>query len=150
MKLHRKPITRTNTNEQLQRLVKGFELITSAIEQALRVNTVISDDERDTIVSGCEEVTTTLREVLSRTLQQSPLTETTQLSRMKDSELLAKFEGCQTELYYVVDLATTLLERMLTFGYMKDKEYRSLQMFWRAVLRQHQILGTKFKKATNT
>jgi len=131
----------------LQRLIRGYQLITTALEAELRGNTIISDDERDDITSSTKATLEVLNDVLSRTLQ-TTLTETTDLHRLKDTELLGKFGGCQQDLFYCVDIATTMLERLVTFGHITEKEYRSLTRYWRSILRQHAILQAKYERAS--
>lgn len=148
MQLYKRP-TRARPVTSLQRLIRGYQLITTALEAELRSNTVISDDEREEVVSNAAATLALLTDVLSRTTQ-TVMAETTDLHRLKDSELLGKFAGCQQDLFYCVDIATTMLERLVTFGYLTEKEHRSLTRYWRSIVRQHSILQAKYQLASNT
>lgn len=147
MQLHKKPITRTSHTQQLQKLVKGFQLLTMALQRELQMNPVVSDDERESIRSNCEDMIETLTEVLSRTVQS--LDEgSSEFARMNDIELGVKLERQQPEVLYLVDVSTSMLERLYNLRHITPKEYQSLGRYWRSIPVQHQLLVKRWDIAT--
>jgi hypothetical protein len=151
MKLHNPPKKNTQTYT-LQKSVKAFQLVTSALEQTLRTNKVISEDELDTILSNTEEILEVLDAVTRRTANASVLSgvlsENTELYLMKDTELTAKWDGQQNDLMYISSLATTMLERCFNLRHIKESDFRSLSRYWRSLPVQHAKLLNRWKTAT--
>jgi NTP pyrophosphatase (non-canonical NTP hydrolase) len=149
MKLHNPPKKNTQTYT-LQKSVKAFQLVTSALEQTLRTNKVISQDELDTILSNTEEILEVLDAVTRRTANASVLSgvlsENTDL--MKDTELTAKWSGQQNDLMYISSLASTMLYRLFTLRHIKESDYQSLKRYWQSLSVQHQKLLTRWERAT--
>ena len=144
MKLYKKPARPRAGN--LTRLVRGFQLITAALDAELRATPWLDDRERKEISSNAMATLDILNGVLSRSIQTS-LAETTDLHRLKADELAAKFRGCEADLLHAGDIANVLLERLRTYGYLGQPEYDSLVRYWRSLARQHQILLTKYERA---
>jgi NTP pyrophosphatase (non-canonical NTP hydrolase) len=148
MKLHNPPKKNTQTYT-LQKSVKAFQLVASALEQTLRTNKVISEDEFDTILSNTEEILEVLDAVTRRTANASVLSENTELYLMKDTELTAKWDGQQNDLMYISSLATTMLERLFNLRHIKESDYQSLTRYWRSLPVQQQKLAERWKRATD-
>lgn len=145
MKLYKRPARPRAGN--LQRLVRGYQLITAALDAELRATPWLDDRERKEISSNAMATLDILNGVLSRSIQ-TALAEQTDLHRLKDTELLAKFAGCQQDLLHAGDIANTMLERLHTFGHLDRQEYESLTRYWRSLARQHSILIGRYEKAT--
>lgn len=149
MQLHKKPITRTPHTQQLQKLVKGFQLLTMSLQRELQMNPVVSDDERESIRSNCEDMIETLTEVLSRTVQ-SLDESSTEFAKMDDIELGTKLERQQSELIYFVDIATSCLERLYNYEHISPREYKVLGRYFRSIPKQHSLLMRRWERARNT
>lgn len=148
MQLHKKPITRTPSTQRLQRLVKVFQLITTSLERELHTNAVISDDERESILTNCEETIETLTAVLSRVLS---LDEgSTEFAKMDDIELGTKFERQQQDIDYIVDAATCILEKLYNYEHITPREHKVLGRYFRSWPKQHQLLVNRWNRARNT
>jgi ElaB/YqjD/DUF883 family membrane-anchored ribosome-binding protein len=149
MQLHKKPTTRTPHTQQLQKLVRGFQLLTMSLQRELQTNPVVSDDERESIRSNCEDMIETLTEVLSRTVQS--LDEgSSEFARMNDIELGTKFDRQQPEILFLVDCATSMLERLFNLQHITPREYKVLGRYFRSLPVQHQLLSKRWERARNT
>ena len=142
--LHKKPKTSDKARE-LKKLVLAFQLISTALEQTLRTNTIISEEELETVVSNSADTLEVLQNVLGRTLQS--LNESSDLHRLTDIELGVKFDREQSEVLYVVDVASVMLERLYNLRHITPKEYQSLSRYWRSIPAQHQLLLERWEKA---
>jgi len=149
MQLHKKPIIRTSHTKQLQKLVKGFQLLTMALQRELQMNPVVSDDERESIRSNCEDMIETLTEVLSRTVQ-SLDESSTEFAKMDDIELGTKFERQQQDIDYIVDAATCILEKLYNYEHITPREHKVLGRYFRSWPKQHQLLVNRWNRARNT
>lgn len=149
MQLHKTPPTRTPHAQRLQKLVRGFQLLTMSLQGELQRNPVVSDDERESIRSNCEDMLQTLTEVLSRTVQ--TLDESsTEFAKMDDIELGVKFDRQQSEVIYFVDIATSLLERLYYYEHITPREYRVLGRYFRSLPKQTALLYQRWERARNT
>ena len=148
MKLYNKPPKKNTKTMELKKVVHAFQLLTTAMETTLRTNGVISEKELETIVSNSSETLDVLKEVLARTEQ--TLNETSDLHRESDISLGVKLERQQTDVLYMVDVATTMLERLYNLRHITTKEHASLVRYWRSIPVQHQLLSKRWERARNT
>jgi hypothetical protein len=111
------------------------------------MNPVVSDDERESIRSNCEDMLETLTEVLSRTVQS--LDEgSSEFARMNDIELGTKFERQQDEVNFLTDVATSMLEKLYNYQHITEREYKVLGRYFRSWPVQHQLLVKRWDMAT--
>lgn len=145
MKLYKPPKPQKPQAKDLKRLVRAFELVTNTLNDVLRTNTVISKDELDSVVSNSSDTLEVLRGVLSRTVLS--LSESSELSRLDDVQLGVKFDRQQNEVLYLTDVATALLDRLFNLRHISEKQYHSLDRYWRSIPAQHQLLLDRWEKA---
>lgn len=144
MKLHKPEKKKSPQAVSLKRLVQGFRLVTTAIVSTLRTNKVVSEDELKSVVDGVQDVIETVNKVLTRTLS---LSEVTEFGRMGDVELGVKLERQQPDILYLVDTATTILERLYNLRHITDREHSVLSKYFRSLPVEHQRLVDRWEKA---
>jgi hypothetical protein len=132
----------------LQQCLKLLDKLTLVVRRSLASNPVASDEERKAIDKALRDASETLTGVARRTTaSHSSLTENTDLYRMKDTELAAKWEGQQNEVVYISALATTMLERLHYTLHLEEEHYEALNRYWRSVSVQHLALLERWERA---
>jgi hypothetical protein len=146
MKRYKPPKGNTPLALDLKRLVNAFQLVSNALLKELKRNPVVSEDELESVTGNVEDTLETVSHVLSRVLS---LTESTDLHRLDDVELAVKLEREQTDILYLVDIATVCLERLHNLQHITAKEYQVLGRYWRSLPVQHQLLVERWERARN-
>jgi hypothetical protein len=146
MKLPRPPKKQSPEGVDLKRLVRAYQVVSMGLVAHLKMNSVVSDDELETVTRNVQDTLETVSHVLSRVLS---LTETADLHRMKDVDLSVKLERQQDEVFYLVDLATVMLERLRNMVHITGAEHSSLDRYWRSLPVQHQRLVDRWQRATS-
>jgi hypothetical protein len=144
VKRYKPPKGNTPLASDLKRLVHAFQLVSNALLKELKQNPVVSEDELESVTGNVEDTLETVSHVLSRVLS---LTESTDLHRLDDVELAVKLEREQTDILYLVDIATVCLERLHNLQHITAKEYSVLGRYWRSIPLQHQLLVERWNTA---
>ena len=144
MKRYKPPKGNTPLASDLKRLVYAFQLVSNALLKELKQNPVVSEDELESVTGNVEDTLETVSHVLSRVLS---LTESTDLHRLDDVELAVKLEREQTDILYLVDIATVCLERLHNLQHITAKEHQVLGRYWRSLPVQHQLLVERWNTA---
>jgi hypothetical protein len=144
VKRYKPPKGNTPLASDLKRLVYAFQLVSNALLKELKQNPVVSEDELESVTGNVEDTLETVSHVLSRVLS---LTESTDLHRLDDVELAVKLEREQTDILYLVDIATVCLERLHNLQHITAKEHQVLGRYWRSLPVQHQLLVERWNTA---
>jgi hypothetical protein len=144
MKRYKPQKGNTPLASDLKRLVHAFQLVSNALLKELKRNPVVSEDELESVTGNVEDTLETVSHVLSRVLS---LTESTDLHRLDDVELAVKLEREQTDILYLVDIATVCLERLHNLQHITAKEHQVLGRYWRSLPVQHQLLVERWNTA---
>lgn len=145
MKLHKTPKKKPEAVD-LKRLLKAFQVVGNALVSTLKKTPVTSEDELESVTQSVQDTLETVTAVLSRVLS---LTES-EVSRLDDIELGVKFERQQSEVLYLVETATPMLERLYNLRHITEHEYSSLTRYWRSIPAQHQLLLERWEKARSS
>lgn len=146
MKRYKAPKKKSPEALDLKKLVRAFQLVSTALVAALKNSPVTSDDEIESVANDVQSVLEVSTGVLSRVLS---LTESTDLHRLDDVELAVKLERQQPDILYLVDIATVCLERLHNLQHITAKEYQVLGRYWRSLPVQHQLLVERWERARN-
>lgn len=144
MKLYKSPKRKPEAVD-LKRLVKAFQVVSAALVSTLKKTPVTSEDELETVTQNVQDTLETVTAVLSRVLS---LTES-EVARLDDVELGVRFERLQSDVLYLVETATPMLERLYNLRHITEKEYSSLTRYWRSIPAQHQLLVERWERARN-
>lgn len=125
---------------------KAFRALLARVERDLATNPVVSDAERKAVSVAGRKILEVLSEVLGRS-SRSRIQENSELYDLPDIELGVKLEGRQPELLYLVGLATTVLEKLVSLKHLTETEYEVLKRYWRSLPIQHQLLSKRWNKA---
>jgi hypothetical protein len=145
MKLHRPPKKQSPEGVELKRLFRAFQVVSMGLVAHLKRNSVVSDDELETVTRNAGETLETVKEVLSRVLS---LTES-DAGQLGDVELGVRFERQQSEILYLVETVVPMLEKLYNLRHITEHEYWSLTRYWRSIPAQHQLLVDRWERARN-
>lgn len=143
MKLYKSPKKKPEAVD-LKRLVKAFQVVSMALVSALKDTPVTSEDELETVTQNVQDTLEMATAVLSRVLS---LSEGSEMARLDDIELGVKLDREQQQVLYLVDIATTMLDRLYNLRHISQKEYLSLSRYWRSIPVQHHLLVERWAKA---
>jgi hypothetical protein len=124
--------------------IKDLQGTTARCVSAMSRSKVASDDEREDVTDSLEKATAVMQEVLGRA---SLLREDVSLWKLDEIEMETKWQGQETEVGWIVEMASVMLGRMKQKGHITEKEYQTLYRFWGQVVVQHEALYRRWAAA---
>lgn len=147
MKMKQPPIKATPERVVMASAIKDLQGTTARCVSAMSRSKVASDDEREEVADSLEKATAVMQEVLGRV---SLLREDASLWKMDEIEMQTKWEGQESEIGWIVEMASVMLGRLKQKGHITEKEYQTLYRFWGQVVVQHEALYRRWVSASKS